>query len=218
MKKLNSVYLYKNKKLNNPYVLLLNKTKDGFTARQITLSGALVSKTMTIPLNATLSPIEAKVRVTIELPKSTRDFMRYKNLISRAVEIKSTYQKIKHKDKEEAEWCRREMVRLALSSFDLQNTIEGRRYNFRDFAKSMKFKKYDTFYSWVVKHLTKQYGEAQYKRIKECADITLIRVIRNYNEHLPCYIGQNKEIDKLIKGHQRTYISEAVRRGLKIYE
>jgi hypothetical protein len=212
--KTNQVYQYQNKKLNNPLIVITKKSNKGYLARRVNVYGGIAIKPMLIPLKdkSKLFAIkDAKVTFSVDLPKRMRDGLKYTNLVSRALELRKEYLKVRHK-KIEAESLRRDIVRLALSSFTLNNVEEGRAYNLRDFSKAMKFKKNDIFYSWVIKHLNKQYDKDHYEQIKTCSDRTLKSIVENYRQTLPCYLGFSKEINNIVKNHFLAYVKEYKRR------
>ena len=211
--KINQVYLYKNTKLKNPYVVLTKKIKGGFYARRVTQVGGVSLKPMKISNKAKLIPVpEAKVYFNVEMPKRIRDKIRYQNLILRGIDIRKKYL-ASRKNSLEARKFRSDLVRLSFASFELNNVEQGRRYNLKDFATNMKFKNNAIFYKWVVAHLKSKYDKEHFKQIETCADRTLKTIVEHYRENLPCYLGFNKEIDQIITKHFKAYVKEYAKRG-----
>jgi len=205
---LNKAYLYK----DTLYVLIKSthykNHKKYFRCIKIKSDGLLGKEFIVRAIKNNFKNVpKAKIQISVDLPAIDLQKIRYRNVIDSALQFVSTYKKC-NKRSIEAKRLQVEIAKLAYGVCSIYNTAEGRNYNLRDFAKSIKLKRSTTLYGWVYNYLLTQFTSVKYSALKRVSDTTLVSVINNYQKFYSSIIGFSTRLDSLIQHDINCYTKE----------
>jgi phosphoribosylformylglycinamidine (FGAM) synthase PurS component len=158
---------------------------------------------------------DVKIKIFVEMKKSTKDQMAYDVLVAR---VKETFKQNTVDGKVLlTNSMLHDIAQNAVASIVFYNHEKGRLYNLRDFGKAIGLKNSKKIYSWVVKFYKQYFTKEKYsKAIKEASDTTISKQLKDYQKYWKCLHGFNKELNNLLEEDFKAYMEEFKHRGLSL--